>query len=100
MVVSYAPVLSVGIPVLPKNGYTKTAGALYAIVLDWPSSNQLTLREPITSQQTEVSMLGFPGTFEWKAAMPGKGIVISVPSIAIDKLPTKWAWVFKMTNIL
>lgn len=78
--------------------YTKAASALYAIVLDWPSSGQLTLHEPITSKQTDVTLLGFSGTFEWKAR-PEKGLVVSIPPITIDKLPSKWAWVFKLTSV-
>ncbi|EDO47582.1 predicted protein [Nematostella vectensis] len=78
--------------------YTSTTEAVYAIALDWPSSGHLLLGQPITAKDTVVTMLGLSGNFAWT---PGnkRGIVIDIPGIPVNKLPTEWAWVFKLVNV-
>ncbi|XP_032231992.1 alpha-L-fucosidase [Nematostella vectensis] len=78
--------------------YTSTADAFYACVLDWPSASHLILGEPITTTNTQVTMLGYPTPFRWTAYSSKSGIVIEIPAIPVDKLPTTWAWVFKFVN--
>lgn len=82
----------------------KTAGgkmSVYAIVLKWPSANNLTLGSPHPSVDTTiVSLLGYDGpNFSWKPT-GSQGMMIMVPSIAEDKMPCKWAWVFKLEGLL
>lgn len=43
-------------------------------------------------------MLGYPGQFNWTST-GAKGMVVDVPAIPFTKLPTQWAWTFKLTNI-
>ncbi|XP_001641290.2 plasma alpha-L-fucosidase [Nematostella vectensis] len=73
-------------------------GSVYAIALDWPSTGKLFLREPITSKGTVVKLLGYDQDLLWTAAGE-KGILIEIPSIPINKMPSKWAYTFKMFNI-
>lgn len=71
------------------------SASVYAILLDWPSSNQLSLGSPMTSSQTTVSMLGHQGNLQWKAGTGGAGVVVSLPAIK----PCDWAWVLKFQKI-
>ena len=72
---------------------------MYAIVLEWPSTDELTLGAPITTNITQVTMLGYEGKFVWKPATDKGGIIVTLPGISVNKLPSKWAWVFKLENI-
>lgn len=72
---------------------------MYAIVLEWPSTDELTLGAPITTNVTQVTMLGYEGKFVWKPATDKGGIIVTLPGIPVNKLPSKWAWVFKLENI-
>ena len=79
--------------------YTSKADAVYAIVLEWPATDQLTLGAPMASNYTQVTMLGYEGKFVWKPAGDKGGIIVNFPAIAINELPSKWAWVLKLENI-
>ncbi|KAL9983927.1 hypothetical protein ACROYT_G006173 [Oculina patagonica] len=79
--------------------YTSKADAVYAIVLEWPATDQLTLGAPMSSNYTQVTMLGYDGKFVWKPAGDKGGMIVNFPAIAINKLPSKWAWVLKLENI-
>ena len=73
---------------------------MYAILLEWPSTDQLTLGAPISTNYTQVTMLGYEGKFVWKPATDKGGIIITLPGIPVNKLPSKWAWVFKLEKIM
>ncbi|XP_031562279.1 alpha-L-fucosidase-like isoform X2 [Actinia tenebrosa] len=79
--------------------YTSKESVTYAIVLEWPDSEKLELGQPITTEETEITMLGYPGYFKWTTPQSGKGIIIDIPIIPFNKLPTKWAWTFKILNV-
>ena len=74
--------------------------AVYAIVLKWPTGNNITLGSPFPSRQTTVvSMLGYNSgaKFSWKPS-GSQGMVITIPPIY--DLPCQWAWVFKIEGLL
>ena len=71
------------------------ATSVYAIILDWPSNNQLTLAVPTTSSQTTVTILGNQGNLQWKAGAGGAGVVVTLPA----KKPCDWAWALKFQNV-
>jgi len=75
-----------------------TMTSVYAIVLKWPQSGVLSLGAITSSTNTTVSLLGYPGTFTIKARPTG-GSDITIPAIAEDKMPCKWAWVLKFNNL-
>lgn len=76
-----------------------TGTAVYAIVLDWPDDNILTLGAPVASSSTKVTMLGLPAqTLTWKAQKSG-GITITIPTIPFNKMPCEWVWIFKLEGI-
>ena len=79
--------------------YTSKAGAVYAIVLEWPDTDELTLGAPTATNFTQVTMLGYEGKFSWKPATDKGGIIVTLPGIPVNKLPSKWAWVFKLEKI-
>ena len=72
---------------------------VYAIVLQWPDGGKLMLNAPKTSTGTSVSMLGFSGEIHWAAGSGGSGIVISMPDVQFDQLPSQYAWVFVLKNV-
>ncbi|VDH90504.1 alpha-L-fucosidase [Mytilus galloprovincialis] len=75
------------------------ATAVYAILLEWPDNNLIKLGAPITSENTTVSMLGYPETLVWTAGTFGKGINIQIPYVSVKTIPCQWAWTFKMTGL-
>jgi alpha-L-fucosidase len=72
---------------------------VYAIVLDWPKDNTLTLGAPSPSDTTGVSLLGYHGdALSWKRA-PSGGMTITIPSINYNNMPCEWAWVVKLEGL-
>ena len=71
----------------------------YAILLNWPEGDTLTLGAPVTTSQTTVSLLGYKGDpFKW-IAHPGGGIDIMFPAIPVNMMPCEWVWVLKLQNL-
>jgi len=79
--------------------YTSKDASVYAISLAWPKDNMLTLGAATATPQTTVSMLGYKGALKWMSLGPSGGIIVSIPSIPVDQLPSEWAWVFKLDNL-
>ncbi|KAL9984045.1 hypothetical protein ACROYT_G006301 [Oculina patagonica] len=79
--------------------YTSKNGTVYAIALGWPFTGELTLGAPISTEHTQVTMLGYEGKFAWKPAGDKGGIIVTVPCIPANKLKSKWAWVFKLEYV-
>ena len=77
---------------------TAQGTAVYAILLTWPKANQLVLGAPATSTTTVVNMLGYQGNFSWKPNAGG-GMVVQIPVIPFDQIPSQDAWVFKITGL-
>ena len=72
---------------------------MYAILLEWPLTSELTLGAPISTSGTQVTMLGYEGEFNWKPATDKGGIIVTFPSIPVSKLPCQWAWALKLENV-
>jgi len=75
-----------------------STGAVYAIVLAWPTNNQLVLTQPVTTGATAVSMLGTPATVAF-TSNGGSGMTVTLPSLAPSALPSTVAWVLKLTGV-
>ncbi|KAK3799923.1 hypothetical protein RRG08_003005 [Elysia crispata] len=74
---------------------------VYAILLKWPDdlTQPLVLGDPVPTDTTEVSLLGYDGpVFPWIHHV-GSGLEISLPSIPAFAMPCQWAWTLKLTNI-
>ena len=79
--------------------YTSKADAVYTIVVEWPSRDELTLGAPISTGDTQVTMLGYQGKFDWKPASDKGGMIVTMPGIPVNKLPSQWAWTLKLENV-
>jgi len=66
--------------------YTSKGDAIYAIVLEWPSTDELILGAPISTNSTQVTMLGYEGKFVWKPATDNDGMIVIMPGIPVNKL--------------
>lgn len=84
--------------VTPNVWYTSKNNTVYAIFLKWPMNSSLELGAPITSLKTEVSLLGFEGSITWKPVDP-QGLIISLPLLTVNLLPSTEAWVLKFTGV-
>ena len=76
-----------------------TGTDVYAIVLKWPTGEDLVLGAPEPDHHnTAVTLLGYPGEFGFK---PGQysGMVVKIPPIPFNKMPCKWGWVFKLVGL-
>lgn len=80
----------------PMIHYTRKGDAVYAICLAWPGRT-LKLENPVSTAQTQVEMLGHGQRLHWKSA--GKGLTIEVPPLAVNELPCRNAWIFKLTGL-
>ncbi|RJP28507.1 MAG: alpha-L-fucosidase [Candidatus Omnitrophota bacterium] len=76
--------------------FTAKGDSVYAICLDWPGA-ELALSTPKSTNDTSATMLGCPTPLQWneKDGM----LCIKVPRLTIDQLPTRHAYVFKLTNV-
>ena len=79
--------------------YTSKPDTVYAILLEWPLTDELTLGVPISTSGTQVTMLGYEGEFNWKPATDKGGMIVTFPSIPVSKLPCQWAWALKLENV-
>ena len=79
--------------------YTSKNGTVYAITLQWPFTGVFTLGAPISTENTQVTMLGYEGKFAWKPATDKGGLMVTVPCIPTNKLKSRWAWVFKLEYV-
>ena len=71
---------------------------VYAIVLDWPEDDRLTLGLPAIASNTNVSMLGYSGAITFGKNAQGQ-MVITMPVIPFNLMPCDYAWVFKMQGL-
>ena len=75
--------------------YTTTDSAVYAIVLEWPDSNSLSLGSVKTSSTTTATMLGY-GKVDFQNS---NGVVqVTFPNLPLDT-PLMWAWVIKFEGV-
>ena len=76
--------------------FTKKPGALYAITPGWPEQ-ELVLLDVRPAANTVVTMLGVEGSLGWKAT--GGNLIVQMPSLGPDDLPSRYAHVFKITGV-
>jgi alpha-L-fucosidase len=76
--------------------YTAKGDSVYAISLVWPGK-ELALSEPKPASDTVVTMLGRKEQLKWR--LEGNKMRIEVPQLSIDELPSRHAYVFKITGV-
>ncbi|XP_060067438.1 alpha-L-fucosidase-like [Ylistrum balloti] len=72
--------------------------SVYAIILNWPKYNALTLGAPVTGQNTVIKMLGYDKPFKFYEGL-NKTVEVIFPNIPVNLMPSYDAWVLKMTNL-
>ena len=81
--------------IFPLKRYTTANSAVYAIVLEWPDSNSLSLGSVKTSSTTTATMLGY-GKVDFQNS---NGVVqVTFPNLPLDT-PLMWAWVIKFEGV-
>lgn len=77
--------------------YTSKGKDVFAITLKWPG-RELVLKEPKTTKDTVVTLLGYAQPLKWQRAAGG-GLRIEVPQLSIDEVPSRHAYVFKLSSV-
>ncbi|GFO21442.1 alpha-l-fucosidase-like [Plakobranchus ocellatus] len=88
-------------PAASTEGVASGLTDVFAILLKWPEdlSQPLILADPVPTDSTQVSLLGYEGpAFPWIHHV-GSGLEISLPMIPATSMPCEWAWVLKLTDI-
>ncbi len=68
---------------------------LYAIALQWPESEVLSLDCPTPQSNLNVTLLGYPRPIQWRRG-GASGMDLTVPLIPFHQMPGQWGWVFKI----
>jgi alpha-L-fucosidase len=76
--------------------FTRRGDTLYAITPRFPRG-ELRLQEVVAAAGAEVTLLGHGQPLRWSAS--DGGIVIRMPEVAPDELPTRHAYVFRITQV-
>ena len=76
--------------------FTSKEDTLFAIVPTWPDKT-LVLKDVTASDQSEITMLGVGKPLSWKNE--GNVLIIDVPLMSPDEIPSRHAYVFKITNV-
>jgi len=79
---------------------SKDQQSVYAFLLVWPKgSTEISLGAPITTSNTQVTLLGSNiGPLKWRPLNGTDGIIIDVSNVEAYSLESDWAWAFKLTN--
>ncbi|XP_065280903.1 tissue alpha-L-fucosidase-like isoform X2 [Dermacentor albipictus] len=87
----------------PGGGQPPAGPTVYAFVLKWPRGSNLTLGGLELTDEANITMLGVPDLqlsgVVWKNTESRGGatsLVVTLPPLTPDILPTPWAWVLKV----
>ena len=72
--------------------------SVYAIMLTYPKASTVDLGAPTPTDNTIVTMLGYPNRFSW-VKRTGGGMTIRIPDIPFNRIPCQWAWTLKFTYL-
>lgn len=76
--------------------YTSKGDTLYAICTKWPET-ELALAAPAPGGNTTVTLLGSDAALKWSAK--GGKLIIASPQLSPDAVPSRYAYVFKLTGV-
>ncbi|QSJ19224.1 alpha-L-fucosidase [Nostoc sp. UHCC 0702] len=75
--------------------YTTNRGNLYAVLLDTPTSHQITIQGLVLPRNTTITMLGVRGRLKWEQY--GQNLLITLPQMSkVKKSP---AYTLRISNI-
>ncbi|XP_045861781.1 plasma alpha-L-fucosidase isoform X1 [Meles meles] len=73
---------------------------VYALFLEWPTSNHLFLSQPIaTLGVTKIKLLGHGQPLNWTSLKPN-GLLVELPHLTLHQMPCKWGWALALTNVI
>ncbi len=75
--------------------YTQKENVVYAIVLDWPQSNQIVLGAVETKTVSGIQLIGVKGNVHFTEATVG-GTLVTLPQLNPESL--QWAYVLKISS--
>ncbi|XP_041623836.1 tissue alpha-L-fucosidase [Vulpes lagopus] len=78
--------------------YTSRGMTVYAIFLHWPENGVLSLKSPITTSTTQITMLGIQKDLKWSTE-PEEGLLIYLPQLPLFTLPVEFGWTIKLTGV-
>lgn len=73
---------------------------LYAIFLDWPANNTVHLGVPKTAEWTTVYFVGHEDKPVNFTTLHPQGVILEIPQIPEEELPSRWAWTFVFQGVL
>ncbi|CAL4115880.1 unnamed protein product, partial [Meganyctiphanes norvegica] len=76
--------------------YTSKADAVYAIVLNWPENNILTLGSVKSTPSSTITMFGYDGG-KLKFVEGSSGLEVTFPWM--NHVTSEWAWVLEMKGV-
>ncbi|XP_042743794.1 tissue alpha-L-fucosidase [Lagopus leucura] len=76
--------------------YTSKGPVVYAIFLTWPQNSVLQLSVPIPSPATQVTMLGFAGTLQWRL---GEGLLVTLPYAPPSPERSQPGWAVRLEGV-
>jgi len=74
----------------------ESKGNIYYMMMGWPGSGIVELRDPLSSGTgAKVSLIGYGGV---EFGTSSKGVSIKLPVLTVGQLPCQWAWVLILTG--
>ena len=76
--------------------YDSLGGALLHADVCWPGK-ELVVKDVEVSANSAVTMLGVAQPIQWDRS--GRNVAIHVPSLSVDEVPCRYAYVFEITHV-
>lgn len=76
--------------------YEDGSEVVFVFMLKWPKKSVLPLGSLQISNHTVISMLGAEDQPVTAISKPGKPLLLKLPPLTLDRLPSLWAWVLRV----
>ena len=85
----------------PDVWYTMKGDSVYGTLLKYPGNNQAVFSSVRSTDATEIELLGYDERLQWSCDKSCEnGVVIDLSDVKFSKLPSEWAWTFKLTYVV
>ena len=85
----------------PDVWYTMKGDSVYGTLLKYPGNNQVVFSSVRSTDATEIELLGYDERLQWSCDKSCEnGVVIDLSDVKFSKLPSEWAWTFKLTFVV